>query len=173
MALTLVAEDGTGLSTANVYDLAAACVAFLADRGKTVFAAADAAQRDIWLLEATELMERLKTSSVTGDPINGDDQAMLYPRAGAVDRRLRRWESTERPAPHREAIFLLAEEVAIAAGKGETISGANALANIKSHGDGAKGRIEYRSAPSFADDFPQVMMRAAEAHPSGIYSQRA
>ena len=172
MAISLVVEDGTGLAAANVYDSAATCSAWLSDRGKAVYAAGTSPNQDLWLLLATEIMERKTAGRVDGDPTGGDDQAMMYPRTGATDRRGRLYKSDERPASFRESIFLLAEEIAIAAGKGKSVSGANADANIRSHSS-ATGSIAYRSAPSFEDLYPEIMARAAESHPSGLYSQRA
>ena len=174
MAITLVVEDGTGLETANVYDLAAACETYLVDREFTVFAAGSVPQKDLWLLQATEEMERRTVSRVDGNgfPLNGDDQAMLYPRTSSVDARFRLWDSDERPDVYREGIFVLAEDVGVAAGAGTSISAIDSRSFLKS--EQVEGvDLEYRRPVGFGDLHPAAMQLANQAYPAGLRSGRA
>lgn len=180
MALVLVVEDGTGLEAANVYDLPAAAEVFLTDRGYPVFAAGSSPDQDLWQLDATEAMEREMLRWVTGGPINGDDQSMLHPRVGSVDRRFRLYDSDERPLPHREGIFLLGEDVAVLAGQGKRLTDPDSSARIQSHSEGATSKsITYATQPTqrgllgFKDRFPAAFLRAREAYPDGRRATRA
>lgn len=169
MALTLVVEDGSGLTTATVYDSTADCATWLSDRGLTAFSTSTATEQAQALLEATELHERYWGERVVGAPIGGDDQAMLFPRAGAIDRRGRRYDSDERPAVYREAIFLTAEDIRSSAASGGLTLSDGAIKSEAS----AAGRLEYFTRRTLPDRYPKAFQRAGEAFPSEIRSARA
>lgn len=168
MAITLVIEDGTGLATANVYDSTADCATWLSDRGKTGFSTATASDQTRHLLEATEVHERHWAPWVVGVPISGDDQAMLWPQAGAVDRRGRRFESDERPVRYREGIFVTAEDLVSAGSAGLSLVDDNVEAEKS-----ARGSVEYRSPQTLSARYPAAFQRAGECFPAAIRSARA
>lgn len=106
-------EDGTGKSTALVYEQASAAAAWLthAARGRASFNAASAGDQDKALLAATRLVEDWIRHRVDGVALV-KDQALTFPRVGSTSRQGRVWLSDETPSPLLNAIRLMAEEEA-------------------------------------------------------------
>lgn len=174
MAITLVVEDGTGLATANVYDLSSAAETWLSDRGYTQFAAGTSTEKDRALLQATEMHEHYWQGTVSGYgvPTGGDDQALLWPRSGAVDGHYRPITSTTRPARYREGIFLTAEDMRAQEAAGRRVDTPHLSSYVREHSDEA-GRVEYRTPASIYRRFPRGFDHARGAWPAGLRSVRA
>lgn len=172
MAIVLVVADGSNLEVANVYDTTADAATYLTDRGYTVFAAGSPAEQDRWHLESTEIMEREMLHKANGIPLGGDDQLLLHPRVNSIDRRFRLFDSDELPLPHREGIFLLDEDVAVADGAGTRLTDLDGRDFIeKEKVEGVD--FEYRHPPSFSDKHRAAFDRAREAYPDGRRALRA
>ena len=157
MALVVVVEDGTGLATANAYDDETAFAGWLADREYEDFV--NDTNQALVVIEATQIMERKIEHYLTGEPLS-ELQALHFPRTNARDSRGLLLDSDERPAAYREAIFLLAEHIAAARKRGRRLQLVDDMANVRAHGSGSS-RMEYRSARSFADLYPDVWDQVA------------
>lgn len=82
--MAFVVEDGTGLSTATSYLSVADAASFLADRGDTVWAAAETADQQAALIRATSAIDQMWFGLFLGTKYS-ETQALQWPRADAVD----------------------------------------------------------------------------------------
>lgn len=104
-------EDGTGLSTALVYEQASSSAAWLshAARAPSSFNAAGAGGQDKALLTATGVVEDWLRGRLDG-VVRTKEQALLFPRVGCTSRTGRTFATSEIPPNLLEAIRLMAEE---------------------------------------------------------------
>ncbi len=131
-------EDGTGRSTAIVYDNVDAAKAWLDRRGLTAFGLADEDVQKAALVRATDAAEdaiRQHVRLVHFEPT----QALLFPGVGAYDSSGRLMEENERPLIYRQGIFLLAAEIIA----GTFMQVAKTPLNIASESS-RRGSITYR-----------------------------
>lgn len=96
--MSIVVEDGTGLSTATSYVSLADANAWHAARGNAAWALASEANREIALVRATAALDMLDYIGIKSD----DDQALGWPRVNAVDRDY--YEITGVPTPLKSAV---------------------------------------------------------------------
>jgi len=171
MALTIVQEDGTGLSTANAYSSVAETESFLTDMGLSAYVSASASAKIRFLIEATGLIDQRCEYQVNGSPV-ATDQALLFPRYNATDSRLRYFESDELPAPYVEAVMLMAERLAEAAAAGVRVSLLPRSSRVASESSDGHA-ISYRPSEGFWELYPEVWDRASRAFPPGLRSLRA
>ncbi len=80
--MTLIVEDGTGLSTANVYISQADADTYHSDRNNTAWAALSSTEKNAALLYATQYLDA--NYSWRGDVVN-DNQALGMPTEGGYD----------------------------------------------------------------------------------------
>ena len=174
MALTLVVEDGTGLSTANVYDDEADTETYLTDEeGLTAFAAlATTELKKRCLLRMTRLVERLVTDRVNGVPLQSD-QTMLFPRYGAFSTRIN-FESDERPLDYRHGIMVFADHEAQALQQGRRVSLLDRRNNFFQVRDG-KGILQRNRNHQLLvwDRYPDAWDLISTAYPPGLRQLRA
>lgn len=171
MALTLVVEDGTGLATANVYDLVADCQQWLEDNAFEVFASVSTTRQNQSLKLATGTVETSAREYVEGEPINWE-QGLLFPRNNSRNRDYECHELNERPLIYRQGIFVMAEHWAHALEQGRRLSTPSAFTGVKSEtleGD----RVEYTGAgPGFWNRYAEAWDMIKQAWPPGIPNRK-
>lgn len=131
-------EDGTGLSTALVYEQAAAAVTWLAHaaRGLTALSGASTANQDKAMLKATQVFEEWMDGKLDGERVAAT-QALLFPRAGCTDRRGTTFLTTETPPAALKCIRLLAEEEISTTGGIVRVVDDASIQSARSHGKSA------------------------------------
>lgn len=108
---TAEVEDGTGKSTALVFEQPATSITWLTDRAKTEFStASDDAQQSAALRATEELGDMLQVQGFAGAPVVLD-QALDWPALGAYGRDGTVFDSDEIPDRYLEAYRLTLEEV--------------------------------------------------------------
>lgn len=105
-------EDGTGKSTAVVYNSESECEDYLALRGRTAFVGlsgqiGDFDAKSVHLVRGTEYVELLGQGRVVGDR-STEEQALLFPRDN-VEIDGRRFADNAIPTAWRRACFEAAE----------------------------------------------------------------
>lgn len=151
-------EDGTGLSTALVYEQAAAAATWLthAARGLTVFDALSAGNQDISLLNSTRFAEDLIRHRVDGVVLT-KAQALTFPRVGCTDRLGRSFDSDETP-PDLLAMIRHLAELDATSGPGSLLRRPVAQKDmILSRSDKETGSVTYRKgAHSIESRYPEA-----------------
>jgi hypothetical protein len=84
MAITLVVETGVGLANANSYASLEDSEAYFADRGDTVWAAADDEDKKAALIRATQAVDDMGNGRFLGTKMLST-QALAWPRDDAYD----------------------------------------------------------------------------------------
>lgn len=171
MALAIVKEDGTGLTTANAYNTVAEAETFFADWAMPKFLAASASAKIRYLIEGTRIVETKCAHRVTGSVVT-DGQALLFPRYGAVDFQFRAFESDEVPVDFAEACLLMTERVAEAAASGVRTGLAHRSEIIASESTDGHS-LSYRRGATFWSLYPEVWERVRRAFPPGVRADRA
>lgn len=105
-------EDGTGKSTAVVYEAPATGITWLNTRGKTSFSAASAALQEQYAVEAVEEAQDLLVELGFEAPPTIPTQALIFPSRGASRWDGRLYDTDEIPVHLLEAIRLIEEEKA-------------------------------------------------------------
>ena len=104
-------EDGTGLTTAVVYEQPATGAAWLVARGKTAFNAASDANQKVYALRAVEELEDVGLQlGFEGAPIT-DGQGLIWPAQGAYMQAGWLVDPDTVPSEWLEAIRLAEEEM--------------------------------------------------------------
>jgi hypothetical protein len=139
---TAEVEDGTGLSTALVYEQNAAVVSYLNLRlAASTFSAASDAEQKRALLNATEVAEREMRRRVRCFPVT-EGQRLIFPAMGAYNSSGRLMDddswATFMAGPYVEGIRLLAE--AAASGKLLQFAGGPPVSSESS----SRGSVSYR-----------------------------
>lgn len=150
-------EDGTGKTTALVWEQPTTTATWLSDRGKTSFsAAADAAQKTAALRATEEISDELLRLGFNGAPIV-DGQTLLYPAYGAYRQDGRTIDSDTIPRELLEAYRLAAEEIAAGTWLPSSAQPTN-LRRIKKAG--AEAEFFATSSPgSISLDHPEIARR--------------
>lgn len=150
--VTADVEDGTGKSTALIYELPAAVESWLTAtvRGLTVFGdLATDALKDQALLKATNFAEDLLRERLDGTVLT-KEQALLFPRVGCTSRGGRTFESDETPPDYLACIRHFAELEATAA----LVRHASASDVMST--SGARGSVTFRQgAQSVGARYPE------------------
>lgn len=105
-------EDGTGKSTAVVFEQPSTGITWLNSRGKTSFSGATDAQQEQYAQEAVEDLSDIFIDLGFEAPPTQADQALIWPAVGAYRWDGRMWDTDELPAPFLEAVRLTQEEKA-------------------------------------------------------------
>ena len=150
--MTLVVEDGTGKPDADSYVARADADAFWESRGEPGWAEAAAAAREAALRAATEYLDA--SYRWVGTPMD-DDQALGWPRYGAVDREGISVDSAIVPAPVRKA----ACHLALAALSAPLLAPEDADSRVKRRRDKVdviETETEYHAGTSSRRRFPLV-----------------
>lgn len=159
---TAEVEDGTGKSTALVYEQPATGITWLNSRGKTSFSAASDALQEQYAQEAVEECEDAIRGLMNGSGPIDPDQALIFPSRGAYSLRGLVFDEDELPAKLNEAIRLAEEEKA--AGTWRPGLGA---AGIEAESS-ARGSIEYYEGAQTGEiesDHPDVWRRLRAVAP--------
>lgn len=105
--MTLVVEDGTGLSNSDAFASASEIAAYLGDLGYASFSGASAADQETAIRRASIWLTR--SFLWRGLPLQGRAQALAWPRVGAVDYYGQEIASDSVPREIFEATALAAE----------------------------------------------------------------
>lgn len=100
--MSIIVEDGTGLSTANSYATETEADTFHSDKGNTAWASATSAQKEAALTYATRYIDSLRFPG----SIKVYNQSLKWPRYSAYDSEGRLIEGV--PVKVKEAVFALA-----------------------------------------------------------------
>lgn len=170
MALTLIVEDGTGVSGANVYDTAESAASWLVDYGFTAFNAAGTDLRKRYLIEATRFLEQVVETHLTGERADFgiSAQRLHFPRYGAIDWQGALIEADTVPIDYRHAIFLAAEKLAA----GVMLSAFDSRSSIGSESDDGAS-VVYRRERDFSELHSDIWSRARPAFSASIRGRRA
>ena len=107
----LIYEDGTGKSNANSYSSVEDAYTYFADRGINTWLNLERLQQEYALIQATDYIEA-NYSWATGVVVN-EDQALGWPRNGAVDRRGYTIDSNIIPKEVKKATWILAKQIGV------------------------------------------------------------
>src|SRR5262249_40434434 len=113
--MTIVVEDGTGLSTANSYVSEDEADAYFDDRANDTWANSTA-DKEAALIRATQSLDVIYWTRFSGTKLNGRDQALQWPRTGATDVLGNVIDSDEIPVEIKQATFELAVREAVTPG---------------------------------------------------------
>lgn len=151
-------EDGTGKSTATVYEQNAVTAAWLTARGLTVFAGKTDTEQQQTMRYVTAVAEDQARKYFRGGTVS-DDQALLWPAIAAYGQRGGLYDADTVPETWKAGLRLLYEEHA----DGTFLASASA-AGIKREWDEGGGR-------EFRDGFSSAVI--ATAHPAAWSRLRA
>ena len=130
-------EDGTGKSTATVYEQNATVATWLTARGLTAFAGKTDSEQQAIMRYVTAVAEDQARGSFRGG-VTSDDQALLWPAVGAYGQRGGLYDAGTVPETWKAGLRLLYEEHA----SGSFLPSADTV-GIKSEHDEGGGR-EFR-----------------------------
>lgn len=169
MALALIVQLPEGLAGANVYDDLAAWVGYLTDHGYPKFVALEPEVQTRIAIDATIWGEDQVAHRFDQSDYLDDEQELLFPRDGAVDRRGRLTEGLP-GTRFRSGLMLIGEHMA--ASKTTRIE-VGRPRHVKSERVGPWAAA-YRDADvTFEELYPDVWRHLKTAFPAGLRQRRA